>query len=225
MRGDVEPQAKSARGPPIAVAAAENSIGGIEFEAVEPLVFADMRLVGIGGDGNLLQRHRDLRRGDAYRADAPTLWDVDFQTAVAQAELVDREVEGAWYVVVSGQWYLRNGGRDPALREELLARGRELGWYPRSMRPRYEDWVRGLTGDWIISRQRFFGVPIPLWYRVDTDGIPVYRDPLPPADSVALVITTVGTRSYSWRFNSGPTSIGALASETRGTRPARTSTQ
>ena len=42
---------------------------------------------------------RDLRRGDAYRADAPTLWDVDFQTAVAQAELVDREVEGAWYAV------------------------------------------------------------------------------------------------------------------------------
>ena len=84
---------------------------------------------------------------------------------------------------MSGQWYLRNGGRDPALREELLARGRELRWHPPSMRPRYEDWVRGLTGDWIISRQRFFGVPIPLWYRVDTDGMPVYGDPLPPADS------------------------------------------
>jgi valyl-tRNA synthetase len=73
-------------------------------------------------------------------------------------------------IVTSRQWYLRNGGRDTALREELLARGRELAFHPDFMRVRYENWVNGLTGDWLVSRQRFFGVPIPVWYRVGEDG-------------------------------------------------------
>jgi valyl-tRNA synthetase len=73
----------------------------------------------------------------------------------------DRPLE----IVTSRQWYLRNGGRDTDLRDELLARGKELDWHPGFMQSRYENWVGGLNGDWLISRQRFFGVPFPLWYR------------------------------------------------------------
>ncbi len=76
-------------------------------------------------------------------------------------------------IVTSRQWYIRNGGRDWAerdLRAELLGRGTELAFHPDFMRVRYENWVNGLNGDWLISRQRFFGVAIPLWYPVTADG-------------------------------------------------------
>jgi valyl-tRNA synthetase len=86
-------------------------------------------------------------------------------------------------IVTSRQWFIRNGGRDADLREKLLARGRELRWVPEHMRHRYEHWVNGLTGDWLISRQRFSGVQIPVWYRLDNAGEPDYDQLLIPDKS------------------------------------------
>ncbi|GAA1960867.1 valine--tRNA ligase [Microbacterium aquimaris] len=89
-----------------------------------------------------------------------------FSHPVKFFEKGDRPLE----IVSTRQWYIRNGARDEKLRERLIAFGREMSWHPDFMRVRYENWTEGLTGDWLVSRQRFFGVPIPVWYRLDAQG-------------------------------------------------------
>jgi valyl-tRNA synthetase len=87
----------------------------------------------------------------------------------------DRPLE----IVTSRQWFIKTMD----FREQLLARGSELQWHPEFMRHRYDNWVNGLSGDWCISRQRFFGVPFPVWYPIDSNGQIDYSRPIVAEES------------------------------------------
>ena len=86
----------------------------------------------------------------------------------------DRPLE----IVSSRQWFIKT----IEAREALIGRGRELAWHPPFMRARYENWVEGLNGDWCISRQRFFGVPFPVWYPLAADGRVEYERAIPATE-------------------------------------------
>src|SRR5205823_6153699 len=189
---------------------------------------------------------RDLfEKGHVYSLEAPTMWDVDLQTAVAQAEVEDRPTHGAFHHLAFGvdgspgwerrdraaanRWYghlagktvaaarkaivelLRDAGAlrgDPQpvehavkyyekgdrplefistrqwfvrlldKKDALLAKGDQIAWHPDFMRLRYRNWTENLQMDWCISRQRFFGPAIPVWYPLDGDGRPHHARPI-----------------------------------------------
>lgn len=90
--------------------------------------------------------------------------------AVKYFEKGDKPLE----FITTKQWFVRLLDKT----EQLLEAGDQINWHPDFMRIRYRNWTENLQIDWCISRQRFFGVPFPLWFAVDEEGIPDLSRPL-----------------------------------------------
>jgi valyl-tRNA synthetase len=99
--------------------------------------------------------------------------------AVKYFEKGDRPLE----LIPARQWYVKIIDK----KEALLGQGRKIQWHPEFMAKRYEHWVEGLNSDWCLSRQRFFGVPIPVWYKVDDQGLKCFdRMIVPQEDTLPI---------------------------------------
>lgn len=79
---------------------------------------------------------------------------------IAQTVRVHERCDTPVEYIVTNQWFIRLLDH----KEELLAAGDVVAWHPESMHVRYRDWVENLQWDWCVSRQRFYGVPFPIWY-------------------------------------------------------------
>ena len=138
----------------------------------------------MGADGRYNEnsgRYKGLSSTDARKTvleDLQSLGVLIHKQPIEHAVNVHERCQTEIEYVATDQWFIRYLD----LKEEFLRLGREMNWYPQHMRVRYDNWISGLKWDWNISRQRHFGVPIPIWYCRECSEMMVAQESQLPVD-------------------------------------------
>ena len=91
------------------------------------------------------------------------------QDEITHAVQVHERCKEPIEMMTKKQWFIKTASEEE--KQQWLSLGDKIAWHPDTMKARYNSWVENMNQDWNISRQRYFGVPFPLWYCKDCGNV------------------------------------------------------
>jgi valyl-tRNA synthetase len=140
----------------------------------------------IGSDGRLTSKAGDYaglpleEARQRIKLDLASLRFIVDRQPTTQTVRVHERCDTPVEYIIGTQWFIRILD----FKEQLLKMGEQVNWHPEHMLSRYRSWVENLNWDWCISRQRYFGVPIPVWYCASCGEILLAEENDLPVDPV-----------------------------------------
>ena len=153
-------------------------------------------------DGKLNSLAKQFEGLSINKAKEEILKELENQNKLIKKETLNQTVGSCWRCntpvefIVTKQWFIKT----LKYKDELIKQGKKINWFPKFYRTRYEDWTRNLAWDWCISRQRFYGVPIPAWYCSKCNSIilPDKKDlPIDPIETKPKKKCKCGSDSFT----------------------------
>jgi valyl-tRNA synthetase len=138
-------------------------------------ITSDGRLTGLAGD------YAGLAAGEARKRIIATLEKdgrVLERRRTRQSVRVHERCDTPVEYIIAQQWFVNVLDHKAA----LIEAGESIRWQPEHMKARYRSWVENLKWDWCLSRQRYYGVPFPLWYCQDCGAVMLAQEAQLPVD-------------------------------------------